>query len=103
MAQICGKRLQYIRNGFTVLEMASQFEKRLIYVGNEVFLCDVACVFEKLLKMWNMTQKYGKRLKYVGKFLRYLTNALNVWELAQVCGKWLKYVGKNGLSIEETA
>ena len=34
MAQICGKRLKYIRNGITMLEMTYEFGKRLIYVGN---------------------------------------------------------------------
>ena len=34
MAQMCGKRLKYIKNGFTMLEMAYEFEKRLKYVRN---------------------------------------------------------------------
>ena len=34
MAQMCGKRLKYIKNGFTMWEMAQEFEKRLKYMGN---------------------------------------------------------------------
>ena len=34
MAPMCGKRFNYLRNGFTTLEMTEEFEKRLIYVGN---------------------------------------------------------------------
>ena len=37
-----GKRLKYLRNGFTVLEMTSEFDKRLIYVGNDVDLWEMA-------------------------------------------------------------
>ena len=42
MAQICGKRLKYIRNGFTMLEMASEFDKRLKYVCNDACMWDMA-------------------------------------------------------------
>ena len=35
-----GARLQYLRNGFTMLEMAKEFDKRLKYVRNNV------CVWE---------------------------------------------------------
>ena len=38
MAQIRGKRLMYIRNGFTVLEMAEKFDKLLKYVGNDAYM-----------------------------------------------------------------
>ena len=31
MAQMCGNRLKYIRNGFTMLEMAKEFDKQLKY------------------------------------------------------------------------
>ena len=31
---MCGKRLKYIRNGFTMFEMAYEFDNRLKYVGN---------------------------------------------------------------------
>ena len=34
MAQMCGKRLKYIKNGFTMLVMVYEFEKRLKYVRN---------------------------------------------------------------------
>ena len=34
MALMCGKRLKYMKNGFTMLEMAEEFEKRLKYVGD---------------------------------------------------------------------
>ena len=37
-AQIHGKRLKYLRNGFTMLEMAYEFDKRLKYVGNDVYM-----------------------------------------------------------------
>ena len=36
MASMCGKRLKYLRNSFTMLEMTEEFDKRLIYVGNDV-------------------------------------------------------------------
>ena len=42
MAQMCGKRVKYIKNGFTLLEMALQFEKRLKYVGNGENMLDLA-------------------------------------------------------------
>ena len=32
MASMCGKRLKYHRNCFTMLEMTEDFDKRLIYV-----------------------------------------------------------------------
>ena len=32
-------RLKYLRIGFTMLEMASEFVKRLIYVGIDVYMC----------------------------------------------------------------
>ena len=32
MASMCGKRLKYLRNGFTVFEMAEEFDKRPTYV-----------------------------------------------------------------------
>ena len=44
MAQMCGKRLKYLRNGFTVLEMACEFDKRLRYVGNHVYMQEMAQV-----------------------------------------------------------
>ena len=38
MASMCGKRLKYLRNGFTMLEMTKKFDKRLHYVGNDVYM-----------------------------------------------------------------
>ena len=35
MVQVCGKRLKYIKNGFTMLEISSEFDKRLKYLGND--------------------------------------------------------------------
>ena len=32
-------RFKYLRNGFTMLEMASEFDKRLKYVGIDVYMC----------------------------------------------------------------
>ena len=32
MASMRGKRLKYLRNGFTTLEMTQEFDKRLIYL-----------------------------------------------------------------------
>ena len=49
-----------------------------------------------------MTQICGKWLKYVGKFLKYLTNGLKMWKMTQRFGKWPKYLG-NGLDAWETA
>ena len=37
-----------------------------------------------------MTQIWGKWLKYVGKGLNYLTNGLKMWKMTQKFGKWLK-------------
>ena len=42
MAPMCGKRLKYLRNGFTMLEMAYEFDKGLKYVGNDVYLFEMA-------------------------------------------------------------
>ena len=39
---MCGKRLKYLRNHFTMLEMTLEFEKRLKYVGNDVDLWEMA-------------------------------------------------------------
>ena len=32
-------QLKYLRNGFTMLEMAEEFDKRLKYVGIDVCMC----------------------------------------------------------------
>ena len=37
-----GKRLKYLRNGFTMLEMIEDFDKRFIYVGNDVYKWEMA-------------------------------------------------------------
>ena len=42
MALMCGKRLKYHRNFFTMLEMTYEFDKRLIYVGNDVYMREMA-------------------------------------------------------------
>ena len=52
MASMCGRRLKYLRNGLTMLEMTQEFDKWLKYVGNVVYI-------------WEMAQVFQKRLKYV--------------------------------------
>ena len=42
MATMCGKRFTYLRNGFTMLKMAHEFDKRLKYLGNDVFIFEMA-------------------------------------------------------------
>ena len=42
MAQIHGSWLKYLRNGFSMLEMALEFDKRLNYVGNDVCMWEMA-------------------------------------------------------------
>ena len=49
-----------------------------------------------------MTQICGKILKYVGKWLNYLTNGLKMWKITQSFGKWPKYLG-NFLDTCDTA
>ena len=34
-----GARLKYLKNGFTMLEMAEEFDQRLKYVGIDVYMC----------------------------------------------------------------
>ena len=41
MASMCGKRLKYHTNGFTMLEMTEDFDKRLIYVGSDVYMWEM--------------------------------------------------------------
>ena len=72
MASMRGKRLKNLRNGFTVLEMTEEFDKRQIYVLNEVYMWEMASVFEK-------------RLKYVRSDVDLWKNGSNMW--------------RNGLSI----
>ena len=45
MASMRGKRLTYLRNQFTMLEMAYEFDKRLIYLRNDV------CIWEFVLRV----------------------------------------------------
>ena len=42
MASMRGKRLKYLRNHFTMLEMTQEFDKRLIYVLNNVYIWELA-------------------------------------------------------------
>ena len=42
MASMRGKRLKYLRNDFTMLEMTQEFDKRLIYVLNDVYIWELA-------------------------------------------------------------
>ena len=67
MAYIHGTWLQNLRSGFTMLEMATEFDKRFKYVGNDVCIWEMALVFQK-------------RLNYVG-------NDIDLWEMAQICGE----------------
>ena len=60
-------RLKYLRNGLTILEMASELDKWLKYVWNDVYICGLAWVFDK-------------RPKYVG-------NDVDLWEMSQICGE----------------
>ena len=114
--------------------MAQVFEKRLYYVGNDLDLwemaqiCGVINYLTNGLKMWKMTQRFGKwpkclengldtwdtplifekRLCYVGnglefdKRFKYVGNDVYIWEMAQVFEKRLNYVG-NDLDLGEMA
>ena len=42
MAQIHETWLKYLRNGFTMLKMALEFDKRFKYVGNDVYIWEMA-------------------------------------------------------------
>ena len=61
-----GKLLKYLGNGFTLLEMTDEFDKRQIYVLNEVYMWEMASVFEK-------------RLKYVRSDVDLQKNGSNMW------------------------
>ena len=39
---MCGERLKYLRNGFTMLEMTSEFDNLLLYVGNDASMWEMA-------------------------------------------------------------
>ena len=41
MASMLGKRLKDLRNHLTMLEMTSEFDKRLIYMGNDVYIWEL--------------------------------------------------------------
>ena len=47
---MCGKRIKYLRNGFTMLKMIEEFDKWLTCMGNDVLMCKIAEIFEKRLK-----------------------------------------------------
>ena len=49
-----------------------------------------------------MTKICGKWLKYVCKCLNYLTNGLKMWKMTQRFGKWPNYLG-NSLDTWDTA
>ena len=42
MASMLDKRLKYLRNHFTILEMTEEFDKRFIYVANDVYIWELA-------------------------------------------------------------
>ena len=42
MPWMCGKRIKYLRNDFTILKMISEFDKRLICMGNDVCTFEIA-------------------------------------------------------------
>ena len=42
MASMRGKRLKYLRNHFTMLELTQEFDKRLIYVLNDIYIWELA-------------------------------------------------------------
>ena len=50
MPSMCGERIKYLRNGFNMLKMIKEFDKRLICMGNDVYMCEIAVIFEKRLK-----------------------------------------------------
>ena len=42
MPWMCAKWIKYLRNGFTMLKMISDYDKSLIYVGNDVYMWEMA-------------------------------------------------------------
>ena len=42
MSWMCGKRIKYLTNGFTMLNMIYEFEKRLICMGNDVCMWKIS-------------------------------------------------------------
>ena len=47
MALMCGGLLKCLRNGFSMLEMTSDFDKWLIYVGNYINIWETAKICVK--------------------------------------------------------
>ena len=41
MPWMCGKRIKYLRNGFTKLKMIEEFDKRLISIRNDVCMWEI--------------------------------------------------------------
>ena len=39
---MCGKRNNYLRNGYTMLKIIEEFDKRLICMGNDVWMWEIA-------------------------------------------------------------
>ena len=37
-----GERIKYLRNGFTMLKMIKEFQKRLICMGNDACIWEIA-------------------------------------------------------------
>ena len=50
MPWMCGKRIKYLSNGFTILKMFYEFDKFLLCMGNVVCIWEIAYIFEKRLK-----------------------------------------------------
>ena len=50
MPSMCGQRIKYLRNGFTMLKMILEFDKWLICMGNDVCMWKIPFIFEKRLK-----------------------------------------------------
>ena len=42
MVSICGERIQYLKIGFRMLQMTSEFYKRFIYGENDVYMWEMA-------------------------------------------------------------
>ena len=42
LPSMCGKLIKYLRNGFTLLKMIEEFDRRLICMGNDVYMCEIA-------------------------------------------------------------
>ena len=42
MPSMFGKRIEYLRNEFTMLKMIEEFDKRLICMGNDVCMQKIA-------------------------------------------------------------